>query len=441
MKKILFYTSKNFIFRSGIIGYLYEISQVYPVILLSEELDTETDELIRDKKLFPKLEEIIPARQYSGEKMNLYSRNKYLCCLAKDVILKYRPDILMTASDTHSLFDLYLMRFAKKTKAIKIAIQSSNVGNNVIVKKYIDLENANIRFPQFLPLWFRIFLMNLRKYAGHFLYYWLLPMAVGEKPFFGKIGHILWMGCSGRKDADYQTVFSKRDYNIYIEDGVPAKKLYIVSHPLMGKAKDFFRETFLKPAEKIKTGENILTFVWPAEEIGFRRVNYSLISKEENKIIRKEIVSLAAKILNNWKIFLKPHPDITDLTEIKKNFQSLSNSIEITNQSEPVDKYLEMSNVIVGIPPASTSIFTAFLQYPEKPLLTIDFSKEVFGDSYKDFDGIEYIDNREKFIEILELIRDDKYQKKYEVIPQSESFSSIVDFLEFVLRNNHKAKC
>lgn len=445
MKKItntiLFYTSKNFIFRSGIIGYLYEISQVYPVILLSEELDAETDELIRDKKLFPKLEEIIPARQYSGEKMNLYSRNKYLCGLAKDVIFKYRPDILITMSDTHSIFDLYLMRFAKRIKAIKIAVQSSNVGNNAIVIKYLDLENANIRFPQFLPLWFRIFLMNCRKYIGHFLYYWFLPITVGEKPFFGKVGHILWMGCSGRKDADYQTVFSKRDYDIHIQDGVPAKKLYIVAHPILGKPKEFFEKTFLKSVEKIKTDKKIITFVWPVEEIGFRRLNYSLISKKENQIIRKEIIGLTVKVLKDWKILLKPHPDIKNLTEIKKNLQSLSNFIEITDQSEPVDKYLEISDVIAGIPPASTSIFTAFLQYPGKPLLTIDLSKEVFGDSYKDFDGIEYIDNKEKFTEILELIRDNKYQKKNAIRPELEGFYSIVDFLEFVLRNNRKAKC
>ncbi len=440
MKKILFYTSKSFLFRSGIIGYLYEISQVYPVVLLSEKLDSETEELIRNKKLFPKLEEIIPARQYSGEKMNLYSRNKYLCKLAKNVILKYQPDILMTTSDTHSLFELYLMRFAKKTKAMKIAVQISNVGNNAVVKKYIDLENANIRLPHFLPLCFRIFLMNCRKYIGHLLYYWFLPITAGEKPFFGKVGHILWMGCSGRKDADYQTVFSKRDYNIYIQDGVPAKKLYIVSHPLRGKAKDFFRNTFLKSAEKIKTDRKIITFIFPAEEIGFRRLNYSLISKEENQIIRKEIVGLAAKILKDWKIFLKPHPDIKDLTEIKRNFQSLSNFIEITSQSDPVDRYLEISDIIAGIPPASTSIFTAFLQYPEKPILMIDLNKEVSGDYYKDFEGIEYIDNGEKFIQVLELIRDNKYQKKYRVQLDPDGFSSIVEFLEFVLRNNRKAK-
>ncbi|MDO8435954.1 MAG: hypothetical protein Q7S82_01015 [bacterium] len=435
---ILFYTSKNFIFRSGIIGYLYEICQVYSVILLSEELDEETDGLIRDKKLFPKLEKIIPVRQYSGKKMNLFSRNRYLCGLAENVIFKRRPDILMTISDTHSIFDLYLMRFAKRIKAIKIAVQSSNMENNTIVKKYIDLENANIRFPLFLPLWFRIFLMNLRKYAGHFLYYWLLPLTVGERPFFGKVGHILWMGCSGRKGADYQTVFSKRDYDIHVQDGVPAKKIYIVTHPVLGKAKEFFEKIFLKSAKRGNDDKKIITFIWPAEEIGFRRLNYSLISKEENQNIRKEIISLTAKILQDWKIFLKPHPDIVDLKEIKDIFKSISDLVEITDQLDPIDKYLEISDVIVGIPPCSTAIFTAFLQYPKKPLLTIDLSREVFGDSYKDFGGIEYIDNKEKFTEILELIRDNKYRKRCEVKLEPEGFMSITNFLKFLLKEHGK---
>jgi len=60
-KKIIFYTSTPRNFRTTLIGYLYEICQVYPVILLCEELDFETEEILRNKELFPKLEKIIPS--------------------------------------------------------------------------------------------------------------------------------------------------------------------------------------------------------------------------------------------------------------------------------------------------------------------------------------------------------------------------------------------
>jgi len=71
--KILFYTSHSFLFRSTVIGHLYEISQKYPVILLSEKLDEETEKVIRNKKLFPKLEKIVPVEQYTGKKMNFFT--------------------------------------------------------------------------------------------------------------------------------------------------------------------------------------------------------------------------------------------------------------------------------------------------------------------------------------------------------------------------------
>jgi len=78
IKKVLFYTSVRRLFRTTLIGYLYEIAQVYPVVLLSEKLDEETEKVIRNKKLFPKLEKIVPVEQYTGRKMNLFARSKYL---------------------------------------------------------------------------------------------------------------------------------------------------------------------------------------------------------------------------------------------------------------------------------------------------------------------------------------------------------------------------
>ena len=45
--KVLFYTNTLRAFRSNLIGYLYEICQLYPVILLSEKLDPKTEKIIK----------------------------------------------------------------------------------------------------------------------------------------------------------------------------------------------------------------------------------------------------------------------------------------------------------------------------------------------------------------------------------------------------------
>ncbi|MDO8639741.1 MAG: hypothetical protein Q7R53_02335 [bacterium] len=440
-ERILFYIANPYVFRSGAIGYLYEIAQVFPVVFLSEELDQETERVIKDKNLFPRLEEIVPIHQFtpfSGKRMNLFSKNFYLRDLAKEVLEQYKPAIVIVSSDTHSLFELYLMRFAKRKKILKIAVQMANVENSSTIVKRVDLTNAYLRFHIFLPVWLKLCLVKIRKYCGHFLYYYFLPVLVGEPPFFGKSSYILYKGASGMRDADYQTVFSRKDFEIYLKDGVPEKKLYIVSHPLKTKTKEFFRRAFWK-SEMKKKDEKIVLLLLPEDKIGFRKKDSSLISEKEMKETRLEIARLVDRFLPDWQIILKPHPDIKDINLAVEGFKEISDNIKIADKNAPLDKYIEESSVIVELPlAAGTALFTAALQCKDKPILSLDFNKELLGDYYRNFEGIEYIDNKEKFTEILELIRDNKYRKSCEVKLEPEGFMSITNFLEFLIKEHGK---
>ena len=439
--KVIFYTGNPYIFRTGLIGYLYEISQLYPVILLSEKLDLETEEALKNRELFPKLEEIIPVNYFTLPRMNLFSKNRYLYNLAKNVIQKYKPDIVVSTNDL-CLFELYLMRFAKRINSLKITIQPSNIRDSVSITKWVDLINANLRFPPFLPFKLRLFLVKCRKYFGHFLYYWILPLSVGEKPFFGKSSYILRKGNSGMRDADYQIVFSKRDYDIYLKDGVPAKKLYILPHPLARKTKEFFRKVYFNKFKKYKGDTKVISLMLPEDTaLGFEKENFSLISKKKREKTWIEIIKLINKILSGWKIYVKPHPDTKNFNQIKENFKSLSENIKVVNPQEPADKYIEIGDIIIGLPlSASTALFTASLQCSEKPIISLDFHQEFLGDYYKDFEGIEYIDSEKSFIDILKLIRNNKYKKKQGGLKKEElrgkEFSDTVELLEYLFQKN-----
>jgi len=443
IKKILFYTSIPRAFRTTLIGYLYEISQVYSVVLLSEKLDSETEKILSNKIFFPKLEEIVPVHQYTGPKMNLFSKNQYLCKLAKDVIKQYRPDIVVTANDMYS-FEMYLMRFAKRTNTLKITLQPSNALDSITRARWVDLINAYLRFPSFLPLRPRLFLTKCRKYLGHFLYYWILPLLAEEKPFFGKSSYILRRGDSGMRDADYQIVFSKRDYDTFLRAGVPVEKLYILPHPLARKNRDFFERIYFEKLKKHKKDRKVVTLMIPTEvEFGFRRKDCSLILKEEREKNWLETIKLINETLSEWKIYIKPHPETKDINKVKEGLESISKNIEVVNPQESADKYIEIANVIIGLPlSASTTLFTASLQCPKKPIISLDFHQELFGDVYRDYEGIEYIDNVEKFIDILESIRDHKYQKKYQKNRKeirAREFLNTVELLEYLFhkKNEH----
>jgi hypothetical protein len=437
IKKVLFYTNISRLFRTTLIGHLYEIARIYPTILLSEELDSETTEILKDRNLFPNLTEII--RVDSSFQGKAVSKNRRMYKTIKNTILRYKPDIVIAPNDMHPA-ELYLMRFAKKIGAVKLVIQAGfRTGEMKYGALLSNLSNAHTKMPSFLPFNIKLFLAKFKKFLGHFFYYWFLPITVGELPFSGKSSFIYLKGSPGMRDADYYVVFSRRDYDVCIKEGVPAEKLYILAHPLARiTTRNFLRISFNHNLLiNQKKDKKILTLMLPVEEIGFKRNDYHLISKDEILQNRVRVISLIAGVLKEWKIFIKPHPSTAELPGLFQKttqiFESISRQIKVADPLEPADKYIEISDAIVGIPPASTTLFTTFLQCPEKTILSIDLKRELLGDSYKDFEGIEYIDNEEKLISALELIRDNKYRKKYNMKPKAESneFSNAVEMLEY----------
>jgi len=428
-QKVLFRAINPALFRTTLIGNLYEISQVYPtVLLLGGKIDSETEKILHNKGLFPQLQKIIFLEEpFYGK---VFIKNSRLHRIIKEIIESHKPDIIISADDTYP-GSLYLMRFAKKIGALTVVIQSGfQIAEGEKLYLWSCLMNSYLKMPNFLPFSIRLFLVKLKKYLGYFFYYWLLPLTVGEMPFRGKTSFAFWKISAGLRGADYSIVFSKREYNLCIKDGVPAKKLFILSHPLKrDTAQNFFKEAyFSNTLNKQGTNSKTLTVMWSDEKIGFNKNDYSLISKEEIEKNKIKIITLIVETLKEWRIFIKPHPSAQNVSEIKRIFEPISNYITVTNPSEPADKYIEMSNVIVGIPLSSTTLFTASLQCPEKIILSLDLNQEFLGDSYKDFNGIEYINNEDKFLNILKLIRDNKYQKKPKV--QSESdFSNTIEML------------
>jgi hypothetical protein len=432
--KVLFYVGNPYVFRSTFIGYLYEISQKFPVILLSEKLDLETQAILQDKKLFPKVEKIIPVNYFSTGEMNLFSKSKYFYKLIKSVFSKYKPKIIISPND-YNYFELYLMRLGKMTDCLNIAVQTSNVERAIEVERFVDLINANLRFPSFLPLSLRLFLAKIRKYFGHFIYYWILPITVGEKPFFGKSSSILRTGQSGMRDSDYQVVFSKKDYNVFLEEGVPREKLIILSHPLAREAKKFFDKAYF---DKYKKQQKSLCVMVPEDTaLGFVKSNQSIIiNKRDRWRNHVDIIKTIIKIFPDWKIYAKIHPDTKNFEELRGNLNKISKNIEIIDPREPIDKYIEISDAVIGLPlSASTAIFTASLQCPEKPIISLDFHKEILGDYYKNFSGIEYIDNKDLLINVLGLIKDGRYKKNNKNKKQKGDFPNFLNLLEYLLKN------
>ncbi len=446
--KIIFQSTNARIFRSTLIGYFYEIAQKHKVILMLGEPDPETEKILGDKNLFPGLVNIIFFEQpFYG---NIFNKNYKLSKISKEVIQKYKPDIVIAPNDIWPA-EMYLLRFAKKAGALTIAVQEGFKADTAGERKlyfWSCLMNSHLKMPKFLPFSIRMFFVKLKKYFGHFFYYWILPLTVGEMPFLGKTSFVFWDDASGLR-ADYSLVFSERDYKSHLQDNINPQKLFIIGHPLEHKTtKEFFEKVYFSKNEhssfvgsrrrnKEKENAKTLTIMWPEKKIGIRNDNYSLISEDETRESRIKIIKLISEKLPGWKIFIKPHPRVESISEIKKFLGEVPNNISITEPSEPADKYIEMSKVIVGVPPPSTTILTTLLQCPQKIILSLNLDNEFFGDDYKNFAGVEYIDNKEKLFEILTLINDNKYSQKNTL---DEEYKQVLLCNEQVLPRNKNLK-
>ena len=435
-KKVLFYTNAVRVFRTTHIGYLYDICKKYPTILLSEKMDTDTERMLNDKSLFPNLEKIIPVDQRPGQRQNPFmeiKKNREGYKLAKEVMDDYQPNVLIAPTDIHSLFERYLFRFAKKRGILGLVIQPSNIALSAVTRKWVDYVNAYERYPRLLPFWLKLFFNKVRKELGHFFYFVFLPLSVGEKPFSRKASYILRTGNIGLGDSDYVTVFSKFFRDILLEDKIPEEKIYILAHPLIKETRGIFEKGYFESAKKKKESGKMVLLLLPGVEIGWK-IDYSLVQQEERYKKWKEITVLVAKYLSGWKIVIKPHPDLKDFKKIKNLFNL--DSIEITNPKEMLDKFIEIADAIIGLPLSSSSaLFTASLQCPGKPILSLDFLKEVLGDYYKDYKGIEYIDNEEKLSNVLKLIENGQYKNQS---PKEETdlkeFNNVAELLDYLLQ-------
>jgi len=197
-----------------------------------------------------------------------------------------------------------------------------------------------------------------------------------------------------------------------MKDGVAREKLFTIGHPLEHKgARVFFEQTYFSQ-HKEKEIPNTITIIWPEEKTGFRQQDQSIIPREQMQERRIWITRLLIEKFPGWKIYIKPHPSEKEAPHIKEFLGRISSDISVADPGEPADMYIEKSMVVVGMSLPSTTLFTALKQHSDKIILSLNLDNEFLGDSYKDFDGIEYIDSEGKLIEILNSIKNNTYKKE-----------------------------
>jgi len=212
---------------------------------------------------------------------------------------------------------------------------------------------------------------------------------------------------------------------------VSPEKLFILGHPLeRALTRSFFEKAYFSGGDP-KEGKNIATIMWPGENLEFYRQDYSLIPEKQVLASRLKAVRLITEKLTGWKVFIKPHPSLGDVAGIKNLLAEVPGDISVVEPTEPADKYIAMSKVIVGFPLPSTTLFTASLQHHGKIILSLNLNQAFLGDAYEKFNGVDYFDRESDFAQTLELIRESKYNKESRV-RSNFKLSGINELLEHI---------
>lgn len=240
------------------------------------------------------------------------------------------------------------------------------------------------------------------------------------------------------RDADYQAVFNEQQHEFYKQAGVPEKKLLILPHPLITGKKIFDNFLSLPFQTEIKEKQKTILVLLPGDiETTFRK-NLSLISSERRISNWKKIFQVIQSILPDRKIIISTHPATKNVEVLKHELESISPKIKMLELNGPVEEHMKTAEIIIGLPPSlSTLLFAVSLQYPKKPIISLDPQRELMGDYYKNFPGIDYIVNSTDLKEKLKLIKSDKYRKQKTRLTEG-GFKNTIELIQYAL--GEKAK-
>ncbi len=437
-ERVMLYTAVPRLFRSTYIGYVYEISQKFPFILLAERLDPESEKALQNKKWFPYLEKVVRIDQYTGKKRGKWESHRYFSRLAKKIIEEYKPDIVMGGSIVNA-FEKYLFRYAQLSKATTVAIQAGfqpSSWEQYDFRYYLLYRDTpkNLKRTIFIRE-VKLLFTKLQIHLNELIDYWIFPLLLGTYPFFNK--SIIKLGAnSWVREFDYSVVFSDKEVSVEKTMGRPNKNIFKLSHPLLRESRKIFENAYgIAPVNaKHKRIKNI-TIMIDVNTYGHRRDNFRYISENDYLKSRIATINMISSILSDQRIFIKPHPTTksNNFLFLKEYFEKYARNVSIVDPAEPADKYITLSDIVVGFPTPSTTLMTTMYQNPNKIIIYIDLHKEFTGDEFRRYPVINTIENMQQLKHLLLDIKNGRYKQKSLLLPKYK-YKSAIDILDEVVK-------
>ena len=312
------------------------------------------------------------------------------------------PRVVIASSDNDSLFEMYLLRCARKRRMRRVTVSATiNVGERKDVAIWSRLQRHYMVTARMPALMVAVF-TYLKGGLGHFFIYWILPLLNLQLPFWGRASYVLFTGHSGMRDSECHVVFSEREYGIYLRSGVPASKLANIPHPVSRSSRVAFEKLHL--SRPFIYSQPIAVVLHPAEFNGFTRT-LEIIDSNVYTQARKSVLDMIPFYLKGWTLILKPHPILSSVQRLKNCYGDVLSKYHVVDSSEPVEPYLMQAKLVVDMPrAASTSTLFATLANPSAWIAVLDFHQEFLGDCFCNMEGINYITSLQSLADFLQQV-------------------------------------
>ncbi len=409
--KILFYSFTARAFQSTLIGHLHELATRYPVVLLTEQMPEYIRDLLSNNELFPGLESMVPVDQFSARRCGL-RENRRLYRLASDVLNTFRPTVVVTATDIHSQFDMYLTRLARCKGSMVVCVQPTmSLRSLADVRALLELTKAASMQPRWLPQPARILAARARKWCGQIYYHMVLATRCRGEHHSGarQVGSCT-TGQLGMTSSDVQIVFGERDPITSCvstwQAGVSTARLGVLPHHWVRETRKVFERVFQSRIRSSgEGGRRTAVLLLPTLDAPVGRVGREVGSIKDRREQWRELFNVVATGLPGWKIVLKPHPDVEDI-EAVRTMLPRSLFCEIASPQDAVEPYVLNADLVIGFPlSTSTALYLAALINPARPVLSLDPDAELLGDTFADCEGIDHVKSTQVLREHLEKIR------------------------------------
>ena len=391
---VLFYTSIKRLFRSNFIGYLHQLCLHRRVVLLTEDLDEETNRLLADHALFPGLVRQIRIGQYDVTSEGIFARHRRMSRRAREIVDELRPKVIFSPGG--DAFEHYLRRHARrKCGAINIFCPSILLVRRIREAVLLfELQGAETRFPGWLPRGVRRALARTRRNLAQFVYYYLAPLAVGEHPLHAVNG-IYQIDDARLANMDISCVFTLDNKDLLVRAGAPADRVRVIPHPMKpGVADPLWRALGVLPQAVRERPQVVTCFLLIDRDLAFRRDDLSQISDTAVFASRTEVVKTLLTALPGWEIRIKSHPmsEASPIyASVRVRLTKLSERVVWVPPDDPADPHLMASGAVVVFPPTSAVVFSAIIQCPGVPTLIVDVLGELRGDPCVGMAGVATI--------------------------------------------------